>query len=184
MEVSVTEYHGKIDATSSGSMHVEFFDRSEAVGQKNGLPDYQMREYVMIHYPGGKDRQIFPVTDEHRTRWPRQYAAFKNVNQSQIVGRPIEEWPVASRAQVDLLKVLNLYSVDQLAQASDSVIERIGLGGRELREKARLYVKEAESGDGLASLVSQLEAMKDEIAELKAEKEELKKQAVKKEKDK
>lgn len=171
MEISIQEYHGKLDVSSSGSLHVEFYLKPERVGidPDSGMPRYEDREFVMIHYPGGKDRQSFPVNDSHRRRWAEKYARFKLVGKDEITGMPCAQWPVATSGQVDLLRVLNIFSVEQLAECSDAAIERVGLGGRELREKAKNYLKAAKDGSFVASITAQIQEIKDDNLSLRDE---------------
>jgi len=101
--------------------------------------------------------------------WPaleRFYEAWKRGQQEPISGTPLDAWPAVTKGQVEQLRLLHLLSVDDLAQSSDSTLDKIGMGARALRDKARAFVKAKE---GLAGVAEALAAKDEKIAALEAQ---------------
>jgi septal ring factor EnvC (AmiA/AmiB activator) len=65
---------------------------------------------------------------------------------------------------VATLRAINIYSVEDLADATESDFQRIGPGARDLREKARAWLKVANETGKIAA---ELKARDDEISALK-----------------
>jgi len=137
-----------------------------------GRPIFHDREYIKIIPVGDKNTVVCePVTDEHRHRWPAQYAAFKNQQHQPIDGRPIDQWPRMTKSQVMMFKAVNVHTVVQLANVSDANLGNLGMGARDLREKAIVYLKSAEGSAGTLAIqdklneaLKQIEALKNQLA--------------------
>lgn len=157
---------------ADNGLHVEFFNFAE--GNK---PEQQ---YVRIQNPGDKLNIIErPVEEEDRRRFPRQWLYFQMKNsEGQVLGTPLTEWHKAfpdelNRGQLEELQILKFQSVEQLATASDSQLQKIGMGSTGLREKARLYLtnkNKSEATKELEKTRSELEELKAQMAELLAAK--------------
>ncbi len=120
-----------------------------------GHPVFDDVEMVEIIIPGqnqsvAKER----VKQTHKDRWPTQYAAWKAGLEIAQDGSPLEFWPPLTPAQVANLKVLHIHTVEQLAGVDDAAFGRIGIGARELRDKAKAWLANAKDGE----IVSQLTA--------------------------
>jgi hypothetical protein len=77
----------------------------------------------------------------------------------------LDTWPAVTKGQVEQLKFLNIRSVEDVANANDATLERMGMGARVLRDKARAFIS-AKQGQ---SVIAEAMAAKDqEIAELKS----------------
>lgn len=154
--------------SSNDTARPRFF--KEAVQNKfksdqEGRPIFDEREFVEIRIPGDK-LSVFVgyVEDEHRERWPEAYAAFKRGEERAASGTPLDQWPNASmtRARVAELKAASILSVEELANIPDSVLGRLGMGIRELREQAIAYLQGAKEGaanSAMAARIAQLEQM-------------------------
>lgn len=70
-------------------------------------------------------------------------------------GTAIKDWPSISRAQVDMILSAQIPTVEDLAAANEMALARIGIGGRELQQKARAWLESADSfGKGGEELVA------------------------------
>lgn len=102
-------------------------------------------EKVEVIFPGNPwNKPVFKVTDEHRQRWPEAYAKFKAGQEQSPDGTPLEEWPILKRAQVLELKSLGFSTVEQLAEMPDLAMQKIGMGGRALKERASAFLDDAD----------------------------------------
>ena len=86
------------------------------------------------------------------------------MNEDELVeGTPIEEWPILNRAQVDELRYMNIRTVEQLANVSDTNAQGM-MGINMLRQKAQTYLENAKD----AALTERLDEQAQMIAELQA----------------
>ncbi len=78
-----------------------------------------------------------------------------------------------TRQQIEMLKALHVTSVEQLAKLTDSDLRNLGMGGQELRQKARHFVNNHQDTAKVATLLaerdSKIEAMQARLAELEAQ---------------
>jgi hypothetical protein len=117
----------------------------QVASANSGRPIFRDEERVEIIMPGNPHtRPVHRVSDEHRQRWPKQYEAFKKGIELSPDGTPLEEWPRLKRSQVLELKGLGFQTVEQVASMDDHAVQRIGIGGRQIRELARAFIDDAE----------------------------------------
>lgn len=148
--------------------------------REQGRPIFDELEYVMIYIVGDKNTVASErVKDEHRKRWPNEYAAFKAGRQQSSSGTPIEQWPALGISQVAEFKALHIHTVEDLAALTDAGIGKIGVGGRTWVERAKAFLEAASGGapaDRLQhendQLRAQLDAMERKFADLSARVEE------------
>lgn len=165
---------------TDNSLFVEFYmeaihDEEESV--KQGRPIYHDKEFIKIIPVGDKNTVVCrPVKNTYdggmppdSERWPRQYQAFKNQQVQVNDGTPLEQWAPLTKSQVLLLKAVNVHTVEQLSSVSDTNLHNLGMGARDLRDKAKAYLDSAASGAGAI-------AMQKENADLRIELEALKNQ--------
>lgn len=137
----------------------------ETVREESGA--FRDQERVQLIIPGNPlNSPVKIVTDEHRQRWPAEYAAFKNNTTQTTTGYPIEHWPALSPAQVRMLKSLEIHSVEDCASLDDRAIQRIGLGGRGIKNAAIAYLDDAESMRVMVEISRQNELKDTQIATL------------------
>lgn len=141
--------------------------------QQEGRPIFEDREFVRILIPGDRrSMAVEPVRDEHRRRWPREYEAFKIGLEPPQEGTPLGEWPVSlmTPARVQELAYFNIKSVEQLAGVNDAQLQSLGMGARELRERAKTWLEVARTGAApLERLIAKTEDQAREIERLTRE---------------
>lgn len=141
--------------------------------QQEGRPIFEDREFVRILIPGDRrSMAVEPVRDEHRQRWPREYEAFKAGLEPPLEGTPLGEWPVSmmTPARVQELLHFNIRTVEQLAAVNDAQLQNLGMGSRELRERARIWFEVARTGAApLERLIARTEDQAREIERLTRE---------------
>lgn len=145
-------------------LHVEFYE-CKTEGPWLGKP------FVRIIVPGDKTNVIDqPAREDHKRRFQRAWLNFqRQTGEANMVGTPLSQWHLErpdefNAGQLEELTILKFQSVEQVAQASDGQVMRIGMGGIGVRERAKAYLssKHAQaSGADLAKAQA-------EIAELKA----------------
>lgn len=137
-----------------------------------GKDVYVPMEFVTIRTPGARDFTHAPVTDYHQWRFPVDYANFKRGQDGSMAGTPIEEWSAVSPTQVQELKHQNIYTVEQIAQLSDSV-NGVIRGFYHLKGQAKQFLEGKKDVAVKAEIDKALEEReakhKAEMAALKAE---------------
>lgn len=129
-----------------------------------GRPIFDDIEYVEVVIPGNRGTVMdTPVRDEHRQRWPRQYAAFKESAAQVEHGTPLAEWGGVTRSQAEELKFFHIHTVENLAGLDDTGLQKaVAQGGFQLRERAQRFLEQAagsEPANALAAKVDEQAAM-------------------------
>ena len=151
---------------ADAQLHVEFYTRDE--GANAG------KTYVRIMAPGDKTNILDqPLRDDHKERFPRQWLYYQmqqNEGAASQIGTPLSQWnkdapDEINRDQIAELNILKFVTVEQLALASDAQLQRVGMGGIGLRDRARLYLNRKNRNETNA----ELEDTKKQLAELQAQ---------------
>jgi hypothetical protein len=154
-----------------GSNHPRFFlDQVQdmVASEKAGRAIFRDEERVEIIMPGNPHtRPVARVTDEHRQRWPREYAAFREGIELAPDGTPLEEWSILKRSQVMELKALGFKTVEHIRDMDDLAVQRIGMGGRRLKEMAGVFLDDADRVALTNRLAADNERKDEEIAALR-----------------
>jgi hypothetical protein len=150
-----SRYHG------DEKLLVKFFKhpRQDIVrSQEAGRPIFAEEDYIQIMQPGNKDSIVIrPATDRDKDRFAEHYRKYQaREDQSEAEGTPLSEWPAVTRAQVEELKFLNVFTVEQLAGMSDSNAQNI-MGISLLKQKAAKYLETADK-EATAEKLAELEA--------------------------
>ena len=159
-------------------LHAEFYwhepedvHKSEAAGKVVRL---EKMPYVRIQLPGDHTSIMeCPVTEDHKRRWPDRWLYWQIkeglVDGAQdIPGWKIEEWTHLNPDQVRELKFMRFSVVEQIANASDAQVNKIGMGGLALRQNARqaLHARMgAEVRDEMQKKDAEISALKQADAE-------------------
>ncbi len=121
-----------------------------------------------------------PVFALARDRWAAiepHYSAWKQGQEMPSHGTPLAAWSGITPAQAEIIKTFGLRSVEEVAEASDSLIGRVQLPGmRDIAENARRFLASkdqnaiadalAKKDDEMALLRDQLEEMRQLVVEL------------------
>ena len=137
--------------------------------------------FAVVTPQGSKDRMEREVVgwfenleqQSQEGRFPREwlkefklaYEAWKEGRELPLSGTPILTWPVASPAQVKQLLDLRIKTVEDLGAANEETINRMGMGGRALKDKAVSWLTAAKS---TGKVTEELAALRSELADLKA----------------
>ena len=164
-------------------LHVEFYwhepvDKwASETAQKIVKGD--RKPFIRIMRPGDNTSIIeMAVRDDHKARWPQKWLAWQ-IREGLTEGVPmpagwsIDEWDEVKDNQnlIHELKFLRFSTVEQVAGASDAQVQRMGIGGMGLREKAKLALQKknrAEFADELLAKDKEMAEMRAQLDELKA----------------
>jgi len=150
--------------------------------------------FAIIMRPGSKDRLekeaevwLSELRDRARkgeipAEWhPAFLASFKAWRDGEELpstGTPLKSWPVLSPAQIKMIISEGIFTVEDLAALPDSELPILGIGGLNLREKARSWLAAAEDKGKLAeenaalklSVASLVQQVKDLAADVARQK--------------
>lgn len=164
---------------SDKALHVEFSRRSVEVPAKSreaGRPIFEDVDFVRICVPGSQLTIIErPVDEFDQQRFPIHWQAYQNSQcDAREVGTPIRQWPMLSPAIREELHAMKFRTVEQLAAATDQQLSDIGMvagmAGQALRGKAQAYLEAAAGAASVEKYQSEVEALRAELAEMKASK--------------
>lgn len=114
-----------------------------------GRPQYRMVAYVEIMQPGETSLKLVrPVSREDINRWPDQWKRFRDRQENQPIGTPLEALFPFHPEIVLTLRANNVPTVEALARVTDQAINGMPFGGREMKERAQKYLIAVSSPEG------------------------------------
>lgn len=161
-------------------MYIRFYRKLvelPARSAEEGRPIFEERDYIEIPIPGSRDTFDGLVADKHKKEYPIEWAAYQASEGGAKIatGTPLSEWQSLSRSRAAELIGLRIYTVEQLAEASDSVLQLLGMDGRKLKEQAVAFldgIRDASAASRYAAerleVSRQLELANERNAELEA----------------
>ena len=128
-----------------------------------GTPDYL--DVQVKRYPpeGGEPQVLDPV------RWSRfreVLERFERDGEAAAGGTPLAVMNL-DPAAIATLQASGVQSAEMLADVPDSVLERLGQGGRAMRDRARAYFAALEGNAPMAKLEADNDRLREDLAELK-----------------
>lgn len=127
-----------------------------------GSPVYEEKLFLVKLLPGGDELPV-PVKQEQIEKfskmYPKEWASFQGGDRMAVDGMPLGEWGTANASQVRTLEGINVFTVEQLADLPDAVLQKFGLGSLALRDKARTFLKSQTSASEILKLKEQIAAL-------------------------
>jgi hypothetical protein len=136
--------------------------------QQMGRPIFNDLEVVELRIPGTKDFSVQPATafcgwvvDEetgeqvkltYAEKYARQYRQFKERQHQTMTGTPLDYVPFLTEGKRAELRALSVYTVEMLAELDGQPLKNLGIGGRDLKNKAIEYLA---SSDHSATVMRQ-----------------------------
>jgi hypothetical protein len=133
--------------------------------EKEGRQIYKDVDYVKIRVPGDKFSVVDkPVTDKEKERFSIQWENYQNKQAAIQEGTPIDMLPGISPAIAETYRANHIETIEQLSGVSEQAIKRLGMGARDLVNKAKKFLE----GDSYSKrLENEIDILKKEIEELK-----------------
>jgi hypothetical protein len=159
-------------------LNVKFYQRAienQFKSALEGRPIMEMRDFIIIEVPGDNLTVIdtFAV-DEHKKRFPVQWARFQNEKtDGDVEGTILSDWPVLNAAIAAELKHFRFYTVEQIAEASDAQLNALGMTAGmsplSLRDKAKAFLSTAKGSALVQQQADELRKRDDELSAMKAQ---------------
>lgn len=166
--VDYTIFQDSQQSAQDAQLLVRFFHKSREDKKKTeetGVLHLKEVEYVEIRVAGQRDALACrPATFDDKNRFERQYEAFKNRTEMPESGFPIREWAQITSGMAEHLEFINIKTVEQLANASDTNVSKV-MNGLSLKEKAKAFLT---SRSGEDALRAENEALNERLARLEA----------------
>ncbi len=126
------------------------------------------------YYPAGDVtlKMNVPAHESHKQRFSKQWAYYERTQggDSREVGTPLSQWTILSPADVENLKGVKFNTVENIAAASDSQLQAIGMGAagmsaHVLRARAQAYLGAAKDSALPQKQAEEIEQLKKDQAE-------------------
>lgn len=111
------------------------------VGSKDRIPRQVDEWFSSLEQQAREER----IPSAWVNQYKEAYAAWKKGEEIPLHGTPIKGWAVLSPAHQLNVVSADILTIEDLAQANDEAMKRIGLGALELRDKAQAWLKSAGS---------------------------------------
>jgi hypothetical protein len=165
-------------------LHIEFFvhtEEDEKATRETGMPKFKDTEMVRIKFVGDRNQEIGAPAhslsfdpDErmqmtYAERFPKHYAAFKENRADYVDGTPLDQLPGITGSKVAEFKAQKVFTIEALAQLEGGALSKLGMHGREWKNKATVWLERAKDGAMDAKLAAQnadLQAQLDEMRKL------------------
>lgn len=168
------------DIQNANSRLVVFFHKkakkNNFKSEQEGRPIFDDVIYIKKMVPGDSlsiiDR---PMYESDKNEFPLQWAHYQNrqSDDQMISGTPLIEWPILTTAQAEELRGLKFYTVENIANASDTQLQRIGMlagmSPHAFRDKAQLFLNKAKGLAEDSKREEELATLREENAKIKAE---------------
>jgi len=167
---------GMVAYGADDRLWVRFFTQSVQnswKSQETGRPVFEPKDFIELIQPGERDKLVREVRDEDKYRFPRKWEAYQAGLAQAPDGTPLSILYPSEPHIVDMMRLLVIHTIEQLAGLTEQGIQRLGMGGREHVARAKRYLEAAEKFSGVNAMQSALDAARDEIATLKAQVEQL-----------
>jgi hypothetical protein len=140
-----------------------------------GRPIFKDIDYTRIFVPGDKTNVIDRPTDVvDKQRFPQQYARYLQgkKEEEQIIGTPLREWPLVTRAQVEELKYFNIVTVENLAEVADAMklkmpgLTSLSRQAQAWLERTNVTAEAAKMDKTIADQANKIEALERAVQDL------------------
>jgi hypothetical protein len=163
---------------------IAFKDERESL--KAGRPIFVDVEVCEIRFAGSKDSTVQPshmmshweVDEEtgeqvqltYAERFSRQYQQFKLKQQQTKSGTPLDYVPFLTDARRSELRAHNIYTIEALAELDGQSLKNLGIGGRDLKNKAMEYLASSSHDGTILRQQAQIEALQAQLRFLEEDK--------------
>jgi hypothetical protein len=158
---------------------IEFKERQIKTVDANGMDTYHPEDWVTIVPQGGKDKidkavshwfsdlkghvQNKRIPPDYERQARGAYDQWKKDHTMPVNGTPLEALGLSGE-QLKMVKELHVPTVEDLAQCNEDVIQRMGMGGRNLKNRASLYLA---SKSGPAAVAARVTAQEKALEDMK-----------------
>jgi hypothetical protein len=125
------------------------------------------KDYVLIQHPGERDTTDRPVTELDKQRWPQKWQQYINASEQVPDGTPIDILLPMHPEIASNMHSMGVHTIEQMANITADGLQRLGMGGVQLMNKAKDFLDKAERGVAYHRMESEL-AKRDNAIEVLA----------------
>lgn len=139
--------------------YMEAVHNEEKSGEA-GRPIYDDVEFIEKRVRGDRNNIVMrPARPDDKQQFREAYKDFKSGEESPLSGTPLKEWPSITKSMLEELKHLGFFTVEQLAEASDSVCSKFA-GLQTYKQKAKVYLEFAKGNAPIEKYLGELQEIK------------------------
>lgn len=153
------------------------------LSEQHGRPIFDTVFLAHVYAPGSKDsspaleleRQFSetammePRRSAHYPRFREAFENWRSGNTDELRGTPLSAWPALDTGRVAELNGVKCFTVEQLAAYPDSSLSQLGMGGMELRERAKAFLAEAAGSSLSGNYAAENERLRTELSRVQGE---------------
>lgn len=141
------------------------------------------QDWAIVRPAGSKDSAEIEVADwfdrisknpgfpkEWVTGFKDMYAQWKKGQEPVPHGTHIRQWPQISPAQAEMITSCGVLTVEDLATANEQILQRLGMGSRDLKAKAQAWL---DSATKIGSVAEELASLRALVMQFKTQNDEL-----------
>lgn len=151
--------------------------KDEYRSSKEGRTIYVDQTFCEIRIPADRNRVgVFPAhavwqnirgqNVTYAMRFNREYQQYLKGENPSIEGTPLEDLPFVNIAKRYELKALNVFTAEQLAGLEGNQLKNLGMGGRELKEKAKAFIDVAKGTANITKYAAENATMHQTILDM------------------
>ena len=173
-----------MDDYNYSHLHVTFFTeavKDEAASAKEGRPVFSDQEFVRIKFVGDKNNELVAPAHSFGTMRDREtnqrftyaqqfykhYEAFQRNAEQRGTGSPLEELGL-SQAKIKELNAANVFTVESLAGLDGTLLQKLGMGARDLKKQAEQYLSKTRDSAAFNKLESENAELRRMIEDMQA----------------
>lgn len=139
--------------------------RNNFKSNEQGIEVGENQDFVIIICPGQPKSEVRrKATDADKSQYRQEWQMYSEGKEHQQVGTPIELLPGLTSGMADALKAIYIYTIEQMAELSDLSLQKVGIGGNDIRQKCKAYL--SKNSTEVTALKAQLEEALAAIAKL------------------
>lgn len=135
--------------------------------EQEGRPIFEAQIVLFVRHAGERDETAVEKRPHHEYEFPREWAAFEAGNQVEPNGTPLSILFPTDPHIVAHLRGLHFFTVEQLAQATEEGLRRIGMGARDWHSRSVKFIEASEKAAPLHQMHAELTRRDEEIQALK-----------------
>ena len=144
--------------------------------KQEGRPIFEDKIYCEYYAAGQTQLKMdVPAYDHHKQRFAKQWAYYQSTQKEDGggAGTPLSQWPILSPADVENLRGVKVFTIENIAGLSDNGLQVLGMGlagmaPHILRARAQAYLGAAKDSALPQKQAEDIEALKKQLAELTA----------------
>lgn len=139
--------------------------------QEAGREIYETVLFIRITIRGNDKLEVHrPATEADKRRFPFSWQEFQRGEAAMSRGTPLSKLPGIDAGMLRGYHAKNIFTVEDLALVSDANLQNIGLGGRELRQRAIDFVENLKATHATTEAVARIQAALEQERERAANK--------------